>query len=270
MAETPLLPAGYLYVATGEKHRRECLRSVESLKRHVPGAHVTLVSDEPFRHPLLDDVRVVPVETNPYLFKIAGFRHTPYQKTFFVDTDTWFCDACEELFVLLDYYDWCIAHCPNDHFDVLDAYDNIMQGYYAYNTGVVLFQKNEHTDQLIDSWYKAYSTHLHQYPHDQPALMEALLYTSVKLYVLQTIYNARTPYPTAFIEKPVKIIHGRHRNYEKIARRLNRHHQYNRSWIPRWRRTLRFRRPWWFRLYLRLPLKTRRWIKNFIFLNPFD
>lgn len=252
---------GYLYVATGHRHLAECVRSVQSLKQHVPSAHVTLVTDVPLIHPLLDEVRCIPPETNGYLFKIAGIRHTPYRKTFFIDTDTWFCDACEELFDLLVYYDWCIAPCPNDHFDVYNAENGIVRGYYAYNTGVIVFQKNEHTDVLLARWHAVYAARIHQYPHDQPALMEALLYAPVRLCALQTIYNARTPYPTAFIEKPVKIIHGRHRNYKKIAGRLNHHAAYNRSWLPRRLRAVPYRRPWWFRLYLGLPAQYRRWIK---------
>lgn len=261
MNEFNISEQGYLYVVTGHRHLAECVRSVQSLKQHVPSAHVTLVTDVPLIHPLLDEVRCIPPEANGYLFKIAGIRHTPYRKTFFVDTDTWFCDACEELFDLLIYYDWCIAPCPNDHFDVYNAENGIVRGYYAYNTGVIVFQKNEHTDALLARWYAVYAARIHQYPHDQPALMEALLYAPVRLCALQTIYNARTPYPTAFIEKPVKIIHGRHRNYEKIAERLNHYAAYNRSWLPRRFRAVPYRRPWWFRLYLSLPAKHRRWIK---------
>ena len=59
--------------------------------------------------------------------------------------------------------------------------------------------------------------------------MEALLQVDIKTYVLQSMYNARTPYPFNLIAKPVKIIHGRHNNYSNIAKKLNQNSQNNRN-----------------------------------------
>ncbi len=258
--------SGYLYVATGDQHLKECLVSASSLRRNVPTAHITLITDDQgVSSPLFD--QVIFLEKPPgsgYLYKIAGLRASPYDQTFFIDSDTWFCDSCSELFHLLDYYDLCICHCPNDAYTVYDADNQAVVGYHAYNTGVMVFRKNECTNRLLEAWYVAYEKGMDKYPHDQPPLMEALLYHEVKLCVLQTIYNARTPYPTSFIGKPVKIIHGRHRNYPRIARKLNRH-LHNRVWFPPLCLILYFKRSFLFRWYVGLKPETKQVFKRILF-----
>jgi Nucleotide-diphospho-sugar transferase len=257
--------SGYLYVATGDKYLQECLVSASSLRQRVPDAQITLVTDnDQFENPLFNQIlRVEKPAGSGYLYKIAGLMASPYEQTFFIDTDTWFCDACTELFQLLQYYDLCLTHCPNDAFTVYNGDNQPVIGYHAYNTGVIVFRKNERTARLFEAWYAAYQKGMDKYPHDQPPLMEALLYHEVKLCVLQTIYNARTPYPSSYIGKPVKIIHGRHRNYPRMARKLNRH-LHNRVWFPPLGLILYFKRSFLFRWYLGLDPKYKQVLRSFL------
>lgn len=62
--------------------------------------------------------------------------------------------------------------------------------------------------------------------------MEALLHSESRIYVFQNIYNARTPYCISLPSLKVKLIHGRHDNYEKIRLELNSKIK-NRVWIPK-------------------------------------
>lgn len=257
---------GYLYVAIGEKYLKECVVSVDSLRKHDSTAHVTLITDrDDFSCDLFDAI-ILKKESieQPYMYKIQGIIATPYTHTLFVDTDTYFCDNCRELFDLLSYYDCCITPCPNDNSDVFDDIGQLIKGYYPYNTGVIAYQNNARMQTFLKKWEKAYSQHFSSYIHDQPPFMEALLSCDVKIYVLSTIYNARTPYPSMFIGKPVKIIHGRHKNYERIQHLLNKHHPYSRVWFPRFHIVLYFKRTLLFRLYMKLPLKYRKMIKQIL------
>lgn len=258
------IPYGYLYVATGEKHLKECAISVNSLRKHDAKAHITLITDKECSIGSLFDNIIIKTESveQPYMYKIKGIIATPYPFTLFVDTDTYFCDSCRELFDLLSYYDCCIAPCPNDNSDVFDEKGRLIKGYYPYNTGVIAYQNNRKMNILLTKWAEAYARHFNQYIHDQPPFMEALLSCDVKLYVMSTIYNARTPYPSMFIGKPVKIIHGRHKNYERIERILNKQHPYSRVWFPRFHILLYFRRTLLFRLYMQLPIRYRMMIKG--------
>ena len=260
------MSTGYLYVAIGEKHLRECRISLTSLRKHDSTAHVTLVTDKISPTcDLFDNVIVQTEETHrPYLYKIRGVQATPYEYTLFVDTDTYFCANCQELFNLLQYYDVAVAPCPNDNSAVFDEQNQIVEGYYPYNTGIIAYKKKGGTDLFLEKWADAYIRHFDKYIHDQPPFVEALLYCDVKLYVMSTIYNARTPYPSMFIGKRVKIIHGRHRNYPRIERILNRKHLHNRVWYPRLQWVLHQQTTIFFRWYMRLKPEYRKKIKAFL------
>ena len=101
-----------------------------------------------------------------------------------------------------------------------------------------------------------------KYIHDQPPFLEALLYHRIKIYTLQSIYNARTPYPFSMIARPVKIIHGRHRDYLKVAQKLNRHSGSSRIWFPRFQVVVPYRRTIFFNLYMKSGPVIKKFVKG--------
>lgn len=248
---------GYLYIATGDSFVEEAGRSVASLRRVHPEAHATLVTDAPTDVPGFDQISVVGVETEHdsvwkkgTLFKVRALQASPYDHTFFVDTDTYFCDRCDELFDLLRYYDLLICHAPGDVAPVYGS-GKLLEGYHPYNTGVMVYRRSAAMHDLFERWHDAYLSRIDLYPHDQPAFMEALLDADVKLYVLQPNYNFRTPYLVSFVARPVKIIHGRPRDYERLARTLNERIEH-RTWVPQKRGMIYQKLHWTERLRDRL------------------
>ncbi|HPR30856.1 MAG TPA: putative nucleotide-diphospho-sugar transferase [Prolixibacteraceae bacterium] len=155
---------------------------------------------------------------------------TPYYKTFFIDTDTYFCESCVELFYLLDFYDVLAATAPAD-IRLVEKEKNKIIGYYPYNSGVMLYKKNEKVLNFIKEWHKIFIKKYNIYYGDQPALMEALLYHDIKIYALSNIYNFRSPYYNGITGDKVKIIHGRSEDYELLEKELNRYTG-NRIWDP--------------------------------------
>ncbi|MFK7936111.1 MAG: hypothetical protein AB8G22_21535, partial [Saprospiraceae bacterium] len=144
------LQNGYLYIATGQKYIDEALVSLRSLRRFVPDAHATLITDEPFKHPAFNRVQIFSSAdfasswTGGLLYRVAAMGTTPYQKTFFIDSDTYFTDSCEELFRLLDFFDVLVASSPADVSNIeLDG--EALQGYTPHHMGVIVFRKNEKT-----------------------------------------------------------------------------------------------------------------------------
>ncbi|MEM6448199.1 MAG: hypothetical protein AAF704_16785, partial [Cyanobacteria bacterium P01_D01_bin.123] len=70
--------------------------------------------------------------------------------------------------------------------------------------------------------------------NDQTSFAEALLEANSRVCTLSHAWNARTPYFLT-LNQPVKIIHGRHKNYEAIHAKLNRplHSVHkHRCWLP--------------------------------------
>lgn len=231
---------GYLYVAIGEKYFKEALVSISSLKKVDANANITIVTDMKSKfckknEQIFDNVIIESPDVYSYkhnlLLKVKALKNSSYEKTFYVDSDTYFCDSCTELFKLLDYFDLCIANGPCD--PTLISIDNkVLEGYYSYNSGVILFNKNSNVDNFLLTWYHIYKSGIEIYKTDQNALMRTFLINdlNLKTYVLRNIYNARTNFCIEVMPTKVKIIHGRHLDFEEVNSCLNSYSDYNRAW----------------------------------------
>ena len=250
------LEQGYLYIATGDKYIEEALVSLKSLRKADQDAHVTLITDRELQIPEFDMVICKQNENQPgwksgILYRIQNLKHSPYQKTFFIDSDTYFCDNCQELFYLLDFFDLCLSSSPADP-NVPEVGNQKLKGYYPYNAGVLVYKKNDRVRVFLDKWAITYQEKMDTYPQDQPAFMETLLFCDLKTYTLQNIYNARIPYIFSIIPQKVKIIHGRHQDYQKVERKLN-SRVANRVWHPVKQKVI-FKRPHFLEvIYNKLP-----------------
>jgi hypothetical protein len=229
---------GYLYIATGENYINEAKTSVKSLRTHSPNAHVSLITDKKIIATEFDEIQILENDVENYfdwkaalIFKVEALLHSPYEKTFFVDTDTYFLDDCSELFQLLNFFDILIAHAPADSSQVVID-DHKINGYYPYNTGVIVFNRNQLVLKLFTDWLNIYKNKYHLYPTDQTAFMESLLINKVCLYVLQSIYNFRVPFFVSILpDLKVKIIHGRYPNFKLLDEKIN-SHLLQRCWNP--------------------------------------
>ena len=229
---------GFLYIATGQKYIEEARTSAKSLRRHFENAKIALVTDKPINDNLFNEIIFLePSHTSNWKlglnFKVEGLLKSPFEKTFFIDTDTYFTDSTIELFRLLDFFDLLICHSPND-ISKIRVKGKKLEGLSPYNTGVIVFNKNTEVIKLFKEWGRFYLEKPETYSSDQPAFMEALLTHDVKIFVLSYVYNFRLP---SFISLPplkVKIIHGRASNYERLNRIINRHSDRHRTWSPYW------------------------------------
>jgi len=224
---------GYLYIASGEKYVKEARISARSLKKCNPGAHITLITDIAVDSSGFDEVRIHEKDNDDPRgaknFKSQHILNTPYDKTIFIDTDTFFIEDCRELFPLLEYHDLLIAHAPADMREVLID-DKPIEGYKCYNAGMIAYKKNEVTIKLFEEWYRICRKLI--YRGDQPPLMHALLTNPVKLYVLHQNYNLRTPFLVSLPAFKAKILHGRNVDFEKAARNVNANADFQRVWNP--------------------------------------
>lgn len=213
---------GVLYVANGEKYYREALNSAKSAKLHNPDLPLAIHTD--VEDP---DMSVFALRCGaaPFRYdfgaKIDALLEMPFERTLFIDSDTYICGDLRELFGLLDDFDLLVSReptrewCGHPESGIPDCFSEL-------NTGVLGFVKSEATSEFLQRWKDAYDDPAAGiYPHDQPTFRKVLYRSRLRFYMLSPEYNARLVYPT-MLGGEVKIVHARCDNLNRLAKTLNR------------------------------------------------
>ena len=223
---------GVIYiVAGGNLYLDEAKKSAESLKNKNPNLSTSLIADKKIdENAVFDNYIYMP---NTYksekLFKINGFNKSPYDVTLFLDSDTYICSQLEDLFRLVEKYDLAIAHAPvrnvSSSITALNWYgdQNIPDSYPEFNTGVILFRKNQKTTNLFDRWndiYLKYLSETNTNLPDQASFRDAIYGSNLLVSTLTPEYNCRYIFPT-YVHGEIKILHCRKPMPHKIAKRYN-------------------------------------------------
>jgi len=244
-----MVQKGYLYVAAGDKYIQEATISAKSLRQVDKDADITLVADREVNSDLLNlfnDIKIrsciqTPLERKAFRAK-SVYDDSPYQKTFHIDTDTYFYENCQALFELLDYFDICMT-AGNRTTDVY-INEQLLRGYASYNAGFFLYRKNSKTEYLFHEWRRNYEKKIREgftRPEgDQASFMRALLKSEVRVHILPHVWNTRLPFYNV-LNDSVKIIHGRSDDFEKLRLKLNESTSH-RCWDPVHQRCL-YRKP---------------------------
>lgn len=211
---------GILYVATGERFLKEACRSAARVKELMPSVPIALASDLQGPKELFD--HHLPITKPKFNFsdKIGPLLSTPFERTLFLDTDTWLCEPVPEMFAILDRYDVAMAHAPM-RFTATSA---VPPTFPECNSGVIAYQLNDRTHSFFALWEKLYQERLASTGviDDQPSQRDALWLSDVSFAALPPEYNFRFIMPSFAGRGGVKILHGRHHDYEKITDILNR------------------------------------------------
>jgi len=214
---------GVLYVATGEQYLNEAAISAQSVKACMPQMHITVFTDQPgINIACFDEIGIIEDPQYSYIDKIQPLKKSPYERTLFLDSDTYIADPCEELFELLDRFDLAAAH---DTWRLGYNVPNCPDSFVEFNTGVILYQQNQKFKEFIDRWHLDYKNQLKKDPtvsNDQSAFRKALYNSSLSLYVLPSEYNYTVWFP-GFIGAcgKVKILHGRNDRFVQTANWIN-------------------------------------------------
>lgn len=244
---------GVFYVAAGQKYIDEACNSARSLRKINSSLKISIASNQkPEEVDLFDQIILVdePVtcRNEGLLFKTKYlYTLSPYQRTLFVDTDTFFIGDIESGFAILDYFDISMTLDPPDtHYPTLSSGEKI--DCKPVNTGVIFFKKNEVNNYLFQEWVRIYSEKLSQNPYlresDQTSCTEALMSSSSRFYPLSTEWNTRFCFVNT-LREPVKILHAYSSNIERIAALVNSEPNALRAWIPHLRRCIVFRPYTW-------------------------
>ena len=223
---------GILYIATGETFLKESKVSAESLKEYND-LEVAVITSSEFRgseHDLtvFDDVIYIEQEK---LFadlrdKVRNIDATIYEKTVFLDTDTYVLGDLSPMFDILEKVDLVAAHAP---VRPLVSLSDVPDTFPELNTGVLGYCSNEGTHKLFQKWKRIHKDQLKNgrpnervtlkgvdrlenlasfgRMHDQPPFREALYKSDVRFCALPREYNFRGS-GTAYGR--VKVLHMGH------------------------------------------------------------
>jgi len=216
---------GILYIATGPSFVAEAVGSAESVRAVWPDMPLALITDTPPPGGCFDHVEIVAAERNSR-DKPCLMGRSPFERTIFLDADTYCCAPFPELFDQLDRFELLAAHedgrfstkfDPDTGEEYFVKVPGIPESFPELNTGVMAFRRTPATVALFDNWIVEYDKALSELSdhHDQPSFRAAIYRSEVLFAVLPSEYNFRLGCPGK-ARTQIKVIHGRW-TYDPIA-----------------------------------------------------
>lgn len=204
---------GVLYIAVGDnKYLEEASISARTLKKHNPEIDVAVITDSEEVPNVFDEVILDNPDTFSWEYKIEKLTDSPYDKTLHLDTDSYIIGDLENLFQILDRFDFAAPHNP---VRIQYELEDVPESFPEANGGVFLYRNNEDFEDFTEEWIENYDAERH--PQDQPALRKTLFETDLRTYRLPPEYNCRPALP-GFLGYGVKIVHGRIMDFDVIGR----------------------------------------------------
>jgi len=206
---------GVLYAATGRKFVAEAELSAASVKAIMPELPIALVSDCGSTSRDFDTHVEIKDAAYSFIDKILAMKATPFDRTLYLDTDTFMLGQVHSLFDLLDRFDLAAAFEPARF---LYAIIGVPNSFPELNTGVILYKSCPLIFEAIDEWHRLYKEEIEAMRlvdkkawHDQLAFTRMVFGSKLAFFVLPPEYNARILLPQQ-LSGEVKIVHSRIRN----------------------------------------------------------
>ena len=219
------MDCGVLYIAVGSDFVEEAIHSAHSIQEHMGDIEVAIATDstdydlEIFDHTVqLDDPKQLNTHDRTWLYDTTiGPELSPFDRTLYLDTDTYLCADVSELFELLDEYDLAVARKPEQ-----TPVEGLSEPWGEFNTGVIAYRDSKATREFLRNWKETFHRRVdEQYqPADQPSFALALKNSRLRWFTLPRRYNVRLP-RKGTLARDAKIIHGRGYDPREAARRLN-------------------------------------------------
>lgn len=230
---------GVVYVATGDRFISEAEESARSVNSVYPNLSISLFSDKKPSSDVFDDVFLIEEPKYTIRDKVENLINTPYDKTIFLDTDTYVCskNGIDEILDLLDEFDFAACYGLGRNLHVSYPMENtpswdVPASFPWFNTGVIGFRDNQNIREVFKRWeekYDVYDVDLQAF--DQAALREPLYQSNVRIATLPFEYNYHVLHPQAIGDK-VHIIHGHLSNLEEVSEKLNQKGSGKRFFLP--------------------------------------
>lgn len=203
---------GVLYIAVGEEYVREAKVSALSIKR-VMDTHISIMTNKKYNSMGIFD-NVIKLNNPKYKFgdQICNLMNTPYEKTVYLDTDTYIEGDISCLFDMLDRFTFCASHNVTNYASEklgTKYIQDIPKSFPELNTGVLPYNKNKKMSNFVERWKSEFQrVYQEGQPYNQAAFRKAVYESDVRFSVLPREYNCLFRQPGSVTES-VKIFHGR-------------------------------------------------------------
>jgi hypothetical protein len=215
---------GVVYVAIGEEYLSEAETSATSLKRHND-ISTAVFTDSATESACFDRVITVEGAEAGFAAKIEYMRQSPFDRTLYLDTDTWITDDISDLFSLLDGFEIAAKHKSGFYPTGPLDYPDVPKSFPEYNTGIIAFRSTPSVTKFFRAWHEEYSRYVDHGGNDQPGFRKALFDSDLRVSTLKEEFHCRFVYPGC-ITRRAKIFHGRPhqagaQDFDEIADRIN-------------------------------------------------
>lgn len=215
-------PIGVHYVATGERHLIEAASSRRSVKAQMPDLPAALFTDIP-DHPLtknFDHVDLVRIADRTNHDVVEPMLRTPFEKTLHLDTDTFVCGDCSDVFEALDFFEFAAVQDPYRSDLAVETFPQSMP---TLNGGVIAYRLTPAVIALLESWPRIHQEKFAwRTRQNQPSLREAVYRSQARVLILPPEYNLRSWHPIALGGfGKVRIIHDRRSDMARLSEVLN-------------------------------------------------
>lgn len=192
---------GLLYLAKGKTFVAEAERSAQQTATVMPEYPITIVAD---REPNADCFDTVIIDKSSFekRDKPRALQKTPYDRTIYLDTDTYLTDSIDGLFEILDAFavglrrDQGQGHVPEG--------SQLPKSFPQFNSGVITYQSTKNVMEMFKDWEQRCRP---TDEFDQRSLRPALYHSEVRFTPLPNRYNCQYHWKNV-VDGPVKVFHG--------------------------------------------------------------
>ncbi len=221
---------GVLYLAFGQSYLAMALLSASTLRKTNPEIPICIIVNIKLKTKNIDfwDSKkdfLIYLEKDTLLnrnIKVSLNKYTPFKKTLFLDCDTLVIGNISKTELYLDYFD--IAIKLNPFFKTLKGKGDVpviddkttASDIPHWNSGVIMFRKNEKTNLFFKKWSDLYKKLNVSY--DQVSLAEAIFKSDIKLLSLNSEWN----YSSSLLSKNknILVVHYTSKISDKIASQI--------------------------------------------------
>lgn len=212
---------GVIYVASGDKFIKEAEVSLASLRATNPGLPAMLLTDKPVARPELWDK----LEVDPDLMSLTTtgrsckaklhMDRAPWDRCFYLDTDTLVVGDLSPAFALLDRFEFAADQIGGGHHYTIPG---LPPSFPELSGGALLWRPTERVRKFFGRWRDLFDEFDQSdlgRTYDQKSLRLAVWESDMRYVRMPSNYNLMSYYPTA-VEREVAVVHGR--SYDNLRR----------------------------------------------------
>lgn len=227
---------GVVYIAFGDSYKKEARASIMSLRAVSSNLPVAVVTDEAWNEDPLPEYFVIREGSYGYNCKPKYlYKTSPFTETLYLDTDTYVARDIYPIFGLLQYYDIGVRFGGPQ----LNESPGL-EFHTQCNSGVILFKKNERTQEAFDIWNRTYMETMERKKtttnskglNDQRYLASAIAVSRARPVHLAEYLNF-TLFDTIATYSPPVVYHSRLAEVREIDRVMTRRWNPKEDWQAR-------------------------------------